>query len=80
MELLREGDLVNLDVSAELDGYLADTGTGAAVGEVSPIADPLSKRPGWHQEMPWLPLARGSGFATSAGPSSQGPAPRILRD
>lgn len=33
---LREGDLVNIDVSAELDGFWADTGASAAVGEVSP--------------------------------------------
>jgi len=32
---LREGDLVNIDVSAELDGYWADTGASAAVGTVS---------------------------------------------
>src|SRR5918996_741559 len=35
---LREGDLVNVDVSAELDGYWADTGASAAVGRVSPVA------------------------------------------
>lgn len=33
--VLREGDLVNIDVSAELDGYWADTGASFAVGEVS---------------------------------------------
>ncbi|HEX5095529.1 MAG TPA: type I methionyl aminopeptidase, partial [Acidimicrobiia bacterium] len=33
--VLREGDLVNVDVSAELDGFWADTGASAAVGEVS---------------------------------------------
>ena len=33
---LREGDLVNVDVSAELDGYWADTGASAPVGRVSP--------------------------------------------
>lgn len=32
---LREGDLVNVDVSAELDGYWADTGASVPVGEVS---------------------------------------------
>lgn len=32
---LREGDLVNVDVSAELDGYWADTGASAPVGQVS---------------------------------------------
>ncbi|HEY2214197.1 MAG TPA: type I methionyl aminopeptidase [Acidimicrobiales bacterium] len=35
---LRDGDLVNLDVSAELDGYFSDTGISVAVGEASPIA------------------------------------------
>ena len=35
---LRAGDLVNLDVSAELDGYFADTGISVAVGDVSPLA------------------------------------------
>lgn len=32
--VLREGDLVNVDVSAELDGYYADTGATAAVRPV----------------------------------------------
>lgn len=32
---LESGDLVNVDVSAELDGYWADTGASTAVGEVS---------------------------------------------
>jgi methionyl aminopeptidase len=35
---LAEGDLVNIDVSAELDGYWADTGASAPVGRVDPIA------------------------------------------
>ena len=35
---LRDGDLVNVDVSAELDGYWADTGASAPVGRVSPVA------------------------------------------
>lgn len=34
--VLREGDLVNVDVSAELDGYWADTGASTAVGAVAP--------------------------------------------
>ena len=38
---LRAGDLVNLDVSAELDGYFSDTGISVAVGEVSPVASRL---------------------------------------
>src|SRR4051794_3376523 len=32
---LRHGDLVNVDVSAEVDGYWADTGASAPVGRVS---------------------------------------------
>ncbi|MGH9231230.1 MAG: type I methionyl aminopeptidase [Acidimicrobiales bacterium] len=35
---LREGDLVNVDVSAELNGYWADTGASAPVGRVSTVA------------------------------------------
>jgi methionyl aminopeptidase len=38
---LRGGDLVNLDVSAELDGYFSDTGISVAVGEVPPLASRL---------------------------------------
>jgi methionyl aminopeptidase len=38
---LHAGDLVNLDVSAELDGYFSDTGISVAVGDVSPIASRL---------------------------------------
>lgn len=38
---LREGDLVNIDVSAELEGYWADTGASFAVGAVSSQADQL---------------------------------------
>lgn len=33
--VLRAGDLVNIDVSAELNGYWADTGASFPVGEVS---------------------------------------------
>jgi methionyl aminopeptidase len=33
---LRDGDVVNVDVSAELDGYWADTGASAAVGDATP--------------------------------------------
>jgi methionyl aminopeptidase len=35
---LREGDLVNIDVSAELDGYFSDTGVSTSVGVVPAIA------------------------------------------
>lgn len=33
--ILQDGDLVNVDVSAELDGYWADTGASTSVGSVS---------------------------------------------
>jgi methionyl aminopeptidase len=33
---LREGDIVNIDVSAELDGYYADTGATTVVGTGTP--------------------------------------------
>lgn len=33
---LRNGDLVNIDVSAELDGYFADTGASFVVGRANP--------------------------------------------
>ncbi|MEI2454019.1 type I methionyl aminopeptidase [Lysobacter firmicutimachus] len=35
LSVLREGDLVNIDVSAELDGYFADTGGSFVVGQAS---------------------------------------------
>jgi methionyl aminopeptidase len=35
--VLREGDIVNVDVSAELDGYFGDTGGSFGIGEISPI-------------------------------------------
>jgi len=38
---LHAGDLVNLDVSAELDCYFSDTGISVAVGEVPPVASRL---------------------------------------
>lgn len=41
--VLREGDLVNIDVSAELNGYWADTGASFAVGEVSEQSAQLLK-------------------------------------
>ena len=33
---LKDGDLINIDVSAELDGYWADSGASAPVGVVTP--------------------------------------------
>jgi methionyl aminopeptidase len=41
--VLREGDLVNIDVSAELNGYWADTGASFAVGAVSEQSAQLLK-------------------------------------
>lgn len=38
LRALAAGDLVNVDVSAELDGYWADTGASVPVGEASPRA------------------------------------------
>lgn len=37
-KVLRDGDVVNIDVSAELDGYWADCGASYAVGDVSSVA------------------------------------------
>jgi methionyl aminopeptidase len=39
--IVRAGDLVNLDVSAELDGYFADTGATIPVPPISPISAKL---------------------------------------
>ena len=39
--VLRAGDLINIDVSAELDGYWADTGASFPVGTVSARASAL---------------------------------------
>lgn len=39
--VLREGDLVNIDVSAELDGYWADSGASHPVGAVTAKASSL---------------------------------------
>jgi len=39
--VLRDGDLVNIDVSAELYGYWADSGASFPVGSVSPRAQSL---------------------------------------
>lgn len=38
---LKDGDLVNIDVSAELDGYWADTGASTGVGTITPRAQEL---------------------------------------
>src|SRR5262249_20253157 len=39
--VIQEGDLLNIDVSAELDGYFADTGASMPVVSVSPIKQKL---------------------------------------
>ncbi|MDX3926955.1 MAG: type I methionyl aminopeptidase [Shinella sp.] len=41
--VIREGDLVNIDVSAEKDGYFADTGASFTVGRVAPAVDRLCR-------------------------------------
>jgi methionyl aminopeptidase len=38
---LHQGDLVNIDVSAELDGYWSDTGASTSVGTASVLAERL---------------------------------------
>lgn len=39
--VLRDGDLVNIDVSAELDGFFADTGASFVVGGANPAQQRL---------------------------------------
>jgi methionyl aminopeptidase len=39
--VIREGDLVNIDVSAEMGGYYGDTGASMTVGAVTPKAQKL---------------------------------------
>lgn len=39
--ILKQGDLVNIDVSAELDGYWADTGASFGVGEIDATSKTL---------------------------------------
>ncbi|MGA3024331.1 MAG: type I methionyl aminopeptidase [Bryobacteraceae bacterium] len=41
--VLREGDLVKLDVTAEKDGFVADAAVTVEVGEVSPAAHELAR-------------------------------------
>lgn len=38
---LTDGDMVNIDVSAEMDGYFADTGASIVVGAISPVQKSL---------------------------------------
>lgn len=41
--VVKNGDLVNIDVSAVLDGYVADTGASFPIGEVTPEAKRLCR-------------------------------------
>jgi methionyl aminopeptidase len=41
--VIQAGDLVNIDVSAELDGYFADTGASVAIPPVSPLKRKLCR-------------------------------------
>ncbi|MDX1822824.1 MAG: type I methionyl aminopeptidase, partial [Paracoccaceae bacterium] len=41
--ILRDGDLVNIDVSASKDGYFADTGATFRMGQVRPVLDRLCR-------------------------------------
>src|SRR5690606_18434763 len=41
--VIRDGDLINIDVSAERDGYFADTGASFAVGRVAPAVERLCR-------------------------------------
>lgn len=41
--ILREGDLVKLDVTAEKDGFFADAAVTVVVGEISPAARSLAR-------------------------------------
>ena len=70
---LREGDLVNVDVSAEVDGYWADTGASAAVGRSRPPPAGCSTPPGWPTATPSPRPGPVSRCVTSAGPCSAGP-------
>jgi methionyl aminopeptidase len=41
--VIKDGDLVNIDVSAELDGYFADTGASFTVGRAAPSVERLCR-------------------------------------
>ncbi len=41
--VIRDGDLVNIDVSAEKDGYFADTGASCIVGVAAPEIERLTR-------------------------------------
>ena len=69
---LREGDLVNLDVSAELDGYFSDTGVSVAVANVSPLASRLLEATKLAQRDAMNAAHRELDSVTSAGRSKSG--------
>ena len=77
----RDGDLVNVDVSAELDGYWADTGASAAVGTVSAHGPPAARRhPAGQPRRPRRGPRRRAAAPHRAGRPAPGPAPRLLGD
>lgn len=41
--VIKKGDLINIDVSAELNGYYGDTGASFVVGEASPLQKKVMK-------------------------------------
>lgn len=86
--ILSDGDLVNVDVSAELDGYWADTGASTAVGAVDATRRHLldatrqaqseamhaarSGRPLWHVGRAVQRCARRHGFSVVANLAGHG--------
>ena len=64
---LVDGDLVNIDVSAELDGYWADTGASTSIGIASPEIARLLKTANEHVATPSMRLAPAVPSATSGG-------------
>lgn len=42
-QIIKEGDLINIDVSAELNGYFADTGGSFVVGVATPMQEKVMK-------------------------------------
>ena len=54
--VIAEGDLVNIDVSAELDGYFADTGASFTVGRVEFVKAWLGEGPPEFETLASYPL------------------------
>lgn len=61
--IIQEGDLVNVDVSAELNGYFADTGASIAVPPTTPVQQQLL-------DCAQTALERGLAAATAGKPIS----------